>query len=554
MKTAVIIPNWQGRKLLEKNLPSVLKVGFDEVIVVDDASTDGSVNFLESHYPTVKIVRHKNNKGFSSTVNDGVSNTNADIVFLLNSDVLPEKNILKPVLKHFQENKWVFGVSFHEVGYSYALPKFENGFLGHRMAQESREPRETFWVSGGSGAFRRTTWQELGGLDTMFDPFYWEDVDLSYRAWKRGWKLIWEPKAIVEHKHESTINTKYFSLRYLNYIKERNQLLFNWKNLDSKLLLKEHLKGLLWRLRNPGYTVVVFLALLKLPQVIVRRIRAKREVGLTNKGILRNFQESLSVVIVNYNTGNLLAGCVSSVLRTVKYTRTELIIIDNASSDNSFKKIKRDEGVFLIENSKNVGFARAVNQGIKLATADYILLLNPDTVVGPECIKTLLNFAKKNKNLGAVGPKLLNADGSVQPSAFRFPTLWGAIAEFWLGRRGVYSKYTPQRGPVDSLVMAAFLITPQALKKVGLLNEKYFMYFEDLDYCRRLKQAGLKVYYLPEAEIIHYHGISGKKLADEKNQWRRLIPSSKIYHGVSMHYLINLVIWSGQKWQNLFKS
>lgn len=288
IETAVIIPNWQGRKLLERNLPFVLKVGFGEVIVADDASTDDSVDFLKTHYPTVKIVRHKKNKGFSSTVNNGVAASSADIVFLLNSDVVPEKNILPFVLKHFEDDA-VFGVSLREKGYSYAIPKIENGFVGHQMGTDSDQACDTFWISGGSGAFRRSMWVKLGGLDTLLNPFYWEDVDLSYRALKRGWKLIWEPKAVVKHKHESTINSRYFSVRYLNYIKERNQLLFHWKNLKLGWILNKHVPGILWRLQHPGYIVPVLLALLKLPQVIVRRIQEAKEVKIADEEILSQF-------------------------------------------------------------------------------------------------------------------------------------------------------------------------------------------------------------------------------------------------------------------------
>jgi GT2 family glycosyltransferase len=130
-----------------------------------------------------------------------------------------------------------------------------------------------------------------------------------------------------------------------------------------------------------------------------------------------------------------------------------------------------------------------------------------------------------------------------------FPTLTRAIQEFWFGKK-VYSKYAPQESypiPVDAVVGAAFLVTPYAIEKVGLLDERYFMYFEDLDYCRRVWKAGLKVYYLPQAQIIHYHGVSGRKLAPKSMQWKRLVPSSKIYHGLLKHYLLTLIILFGQK-------
>ena len=117
-------------------------------------------------------------------------------------------------------------------------------------------------------------------------------------------------------------------------------------------------------------------------------------------------------------------------------------------------------------------------------------------------------------------------------------------------------KYCPKGSgatKVEAVVFAAAIITSVALTRVGLLDERYFMYFEDLDFCKRVWKSGLKVYYLPLAEVIHYHGASGRDIADSANQWRRLIPSSKIYHGVLKHYLIFAIMWLGQKWEMLLK-
>lgn len=273
--------------------------------------------------------------------------------------------------------------------------------------------------------------------------------------------------------------------------------------------------------------------------------------------------ETLSVVIVNYNTGDLLKACLQSIKETTgnfKNPSTEVVVVDNASRDKSIRGITLRQGsgqasIEIIENKVNVGFAKAVNQGIGVAKGEYILLLNPDTVVKDGAIKELMEFVESRDDLGVVGARLLNLDGSTQSSVFHFPTVWRAIREFWLGQEGAYSKYTPKgNGPVmvDAVVGAVFLITPQARKKVGLLDERYFMYFEDLDYCRRVKKAGLKVYYLPSAQIIHHHGISGQSVAKEENQWRRLIPSSKLYHSELKHRLVNFVIWSGVKFWSLF--
>jgi GT2 family glycosyltransferase len=239
----------------------------------------------------------------------------------------------------------------------------------------------------------------------------------------------------------------------------------------------------------------------------------------------------LTIIIVNFKTPLTTKACVDSIKKYPPEAPYEIIVIDNSQD--------------------NVGFAAGNNKGIKKAKGKYILLLNSDTLVKEGSINKLLEFAEKHRDAGAVVPKLLNPDGSAQPSVFKFPTIWRAVRQYWFGEKGLLEKYVPDKEVVEMAVMAAFLITPACLKKVGLLNEKYFMYFEDFDYARRIKKADLKIYYLSDSEVVHHHGASGKDIADIKNQWRRLIPSSKIYHGLIGHYLINSIIYLGQKWQKL---
>ena len=268
----------------------------------------------------------------------------------------------------------------------------------------------------------------------------------------------------------------------------------------------------------------------------------------------------LSIIIVNFETRDLLIGCLNSIEKSDIKTSFEIIVIDNGSSDGSIEGLKEyrknHEHLTIIENKSNLGFARASNQGIKYAKGNYTLLLNSDTKVKKNAINKLLDFAKKTPDLGAVGPKFLNTDGTIQGSIFRLPTLGRAVREYWLGEKGLLDKYSLEGKnpiPVEALSMACFLITPNCLLKVGFLNERYFMYFEDLDYCRRIKEKGLKTFYFPEVEIYHYHGASGKKLTEENLQWKRLIPSSKIYHGEIVHYLITFIIKSSQICSKLLK-
>jgi GT2 family glycosyltransferase len=271
----------------------------------------------------------------------------------------------------------------------------------------------------------------------------------------------------------------------------------------------------------------------------------------------------LSVVVVNLNTRDLTVGCIRSIQKQAKDLPFEVLLTDNGSTDGSveaFQKIKKEkywnDRFTLILNKTNTGYGKANNQGIKKAKGKYILLLNNDTVVHKDALQNLIKFAETRPDAGVVGSKLLNIDGSLQMSCFHFPTITNAIKEYFFGKKGLFEKFAPKgKNPstVDSVVGAAFLITPEARKRVGILDERYFAYFEDIDYCRQTWKSGLKVYYLPDSVITHYHGATFKKLADEGQRWKKLIPSSKIYHGSIKHYVINAILWLGQKWQKLLK-
>lgn len=272
----------------------------------------------------------------------------------------------------------------------------------------------------------------------------------------------------------------------------------------------------------------------------------------------------LSIVIVNLNTKDLTVGCIRSIEKESKNLSFEVLLTDNGSNDGSveaFQKIKKEkfwkDKFTLILNDSNTGYGKANNQGIKKAKGKYVLLLNNDTVVHKDSLQKLIKFADNTADAGVVGSKLLNIDGTLQMSCFNFPTLKNAILEYYFGKKGLFDKFAPTgKNPVtvDSVVGAVFLMTPKALKKVGMLDERYFAYFEDIDYCRQTWIQGLKVYYLPESVVTHYHGATFKKLSNDNERWKKLIPSSKIYHGFINHYIINAVIWSGQKWQKIWSN
>lgn len=287
MRTTIIISNWNGKKLLEKNLPKVLKTKADEVIVIDDGSTDGSPQVLQQ-FKDIKVVINEKNLGFVGSVNKGVDASREEIVVLLNNDVAPERDFLKPLLFHFSD-KNVFAVSANEPNFSWAKAVFD-GFVKHSPGPKSKKAHISFWASGGSAAFLKSKWRELGGMDPIYQPFYWEDIDLSYRAWKRGWKIIWEPKSIVYHDHGATIE-KLFTSSYRDYISNRNHLLFIWKNINSKKLFSYH-RSLLLRNLTRGRLISPFLgALIKLGEVLKKRNLEKFQAKVQDEEIFKLFEK-----------------------------------------------------------------------------------------------------------------------------------------------------------------------------------------------------------------------------------------------------------------------
>ena len=261
----------------------------------------------------------------------------------------------------------------------------------------------------------------------------------------------------------------------------------------------------------------------------------------------------ISLIIGNYNTYDLTSNCIISIFKFAPSFEFEVIVVDDASPDKSGQKLKLLEKKFdnlkVILNNKNSGYVKTNNKGLKISKGEYKLLLNSDTVVQKNSLQNLVEFAEKTDDAGVVGSKLINIDGSLQESCYNFPTLFNVVG---------YKKFAPHppaggSAVVDAVVGAVFLITPKAYKLIGNLNEKYRSYFEDLDYCREVKRKGLKVYYLPDSIVTHYHGESFKQLADSANQWKKLIPSSIIYHGIFTHYLLLIISWTYQKIQKILK-
>lgn len=261
MKISVVVTNWNGLALLKKNLEQIIKMSPEsqEIILADDASTDKSVNYvkeLQKKYSKLKLIVRKKNFGFSKNSNDAVLKSNGELVVMLNNDIFPHKDYIKNSLKHFS-NPNLFGIGFAEKDHkNWARVFWKDGYIQHEPGKNISKTHITGWLSGGGSIIRKDIFQKLGGFDSVYEPFYCEDLDLGLRAWKSGYTLLWEPKCVVEHRHEATMSK--FSKGLLNYVKERNRLISTWRNItDPKLILFNKLALIGRVLSGPNYIKII---------------------------------------------------------------------------------------------------------------------------------------------------------------------------------------------------------------------------------------------------------------------------------------------------------
>ncbi|PIP85543.1 hypothetical protein COW83_03760 [Candidatus Collierbacteria bacterium CG22_combo_CG10-13_8_21_14_all_43_12] len=261
----------------------------------------------------------------------------------------------------------------------------------------------------------------------------------------------------------------------------------------------------------------------------------------------------LSIITVGYKSEDTIVPFLDSIQKDRDNITKEIIVVDNYPGDKGADRAQEHPlKPTVIRNTENIGFSKAINQGIKICHGEYILIINPDTRLVGSALKYLLDFAEETPNLGAVAPRLLNNDGSIQPSCSKFPTIWNAVRYNFFGCKNCFKKYVPGDSvtKVEVAVMAAFLIPKSVVDHVGGLDERFFLYYEDVEFCHRLYIHGLPVYYLPKAKVQHVHGASGNFVSHLKSP---LLKSAKIYYGPRYSSVLNIVLWIGHKWQVILR-
>ena len=262
-----------------------------EIIVMNDYPQENITKQVKKICPESIVINNKKNLGFAGNVNRGVLKATKNYIFLMNSDVVLKDNSFLKALEYFKKDRKLFAVGFAQIEKDGKIvganrSYFKNGLVYHSpLSSNIYHLKSNFWAEGGSSIFKKKLFIDLGLLDELFNPFYWEDIDLSYRAWKAGYKILYDPNIKVEHHHESTIG-KYFDKRKVLKIAFRNQLIFNWKNLTDKKLIFEHLLNFPKLIFIPGF----FDALIRLPKILQARKKTIKLFIKSDKEILDQFK------------------------------------------------------------------------------------------------------------------------------------------------------------------------------------------------------------------------------------------------------------------------
>jgi len=312
---SIVIPSWNGRSLLEEHLPTVLVAGEVyrratsarvEVVVVDDGSDDDTAAWMGEAHPEVRLIVQPVNEGFAPACNVGCRAARYPIVVLLNNDVAVAPDLLLHLAPHFSDPR-VFAVTCkalwpdsQRLASGGKIGRFARGFWRIHdnydvTTETTRPPYYSIVASGGFSAFDRQKMIALGGFDELLRPFYWEDVELSLRAWRRGWTILYEPRAVVYHRASRTIS-RFFSPTDVAMVNHRNRLLTHWIHLDHPLWILAHGTMLVLLLlsalvRGDGaFLRAVGQALGCLPEVRQRRRREKKARSLTGRQIVAFFR------------------------------------------------------------------------------------------------------------------------------------------------------------------------------------------------------------------------------------------------------------------------
>jgi len=573
-KVALVTVNFGNPKDTLELLDTVKELDINGLefctVVVDKTPGSWIGDVIPKDIPNMVLLQAGIDKGFAGAYNFGMRYAvawGADYIIIINNDTLiGDIGLVKKLIEVLDENKdaivspkiyFAPGYEFHKVRYKpedkgkvfwYAGGHFDwaNVRSVHHQIDEVDKGgfdsvTETGFISGCCFMVKRHTLEKFGYFNEDYFA-YFEDNEWQQRILLGGGKLYYHGGAHIYHKVSQTMG---IGSEQTDYLITRNRLYFTSKyaRCRTKFAVSRELIKQLFKGRSAQ------------KRAIFDFFRGKKGASPYSKTSLAEYTYPirLSVIVSDYKTTLLTDQLIKSILDKrsgFDIKKDELIVLDNATDDNfSILEAKYPQVIF-IKNVVNKGFVGGYNRLMEYSRGEMVLMFNSDIEVRSDAIAKMIDASYKYNNEVVLSGKLLFPDGSPQDSVFNLPTITGAIKEYFFREKGSYFMYRPQaKKPVtvECAVMACFLIPRKVINKIGYLNRKLFMYFEDVDYCRRLKKAGIPVYFYPDAEFFHHHGATAKKIGKVAIN-KQLIESAKIYHGKVYYFLLTATLWLMQKY------
>lgn len=571
MKIALVTVNFGGAKDTLELLESVKKLdvgGFDfRIVVVDATPGDWIGDYIKEKPSNLKLLQVGENKGFAGNYNVGMryaASWGADYILIINNDtIIGDKSLVKKLVKVFENPEvavvspkiyFAPGYEFHKSRYKkenegkviwYGGGSFDWGNVRsiHRGIDvvnigQFDKTEKTGFVSGACLMIKREILEKVGYFDESLFA-YFEDNDWQQRILQSGEKLFYRGDTFIYHKVSRTSG---IGSPQTDYLLTRNRLYFTFKYAPVRTkfaVMREAFRQLFVGRPAQKTAILDFLRGKKGPPPFQEK----------SEGIYK-YPIRLSILISNYKTINLVEALLESIYRKdsgFDRETDEILVLDDASGDDLGKLRVKYPGVIYLENKTNLGFVASYNRLMEYARGELLLMLNSDIEVRPKALSSLVETNAEFDGNAVLSGNLLFPDGRPQDSCFKLPTILGAIKQYFFKIKGSYFMFRPASTKpvrVEGAVMAAFMIPRKILNKIGYLNRELFMYFEDIDYCRRLKKADIPVYFCPDAKFYHHHGASSQKAGGMNKE---LVESAKIYHGSFYYYLLTFVLWLGQK-------
>jgi hypothetical protein len=577
-KLAIVTVSYNGNKDTDEFLASGKKLDlrkFEVLWLVVDNGSDRSVRSVVEKYQGVSWIQTGKNLGFTGGFNRGLKYAKewgADYILIVNNDVVfDDPDLVNKLVKVLEDRPDAAVVSpkiYFAPGFEFYKRRYKKQDRGrviwfaggvfdwdnvraiHRGIDEVDNGdydkcEKTDFVSGCCVLIKRETLDKVGYFEEKLFAYY-EDADWNQRIKEAGLEQWYAGNTHVYHKVSRTAG---IASDRTDYLITRNRMWFAMKyaSFRTKLAVwREAARLLLTGRRAQKEGIIDYF----------RNVWGwKKAVQPTNP----DYPLELSIIIINYKTTELTLKLLESIFSSDSgFYRVrggaEVIVLDNSPDEPCTQAVlKRYPKIKFIANKSNNGFSKGNNQMINFSLGKNIFLLNSDIEVKKDGITNLLKAVDKLGSMAIYAGRLFFPDGTLQDSVFNLPTPWRAFEQYFLNKKGSYFMYAPSGDEivrVEGAVMACFLIPKDVINKIGMLAEETFMYYEDIEYCRRAGKYKIPVYYVPSARFIHHHGQSSKK-AGVGISTERQVMAAKWYHGWLEYSLVTFVLWAGQKWNKV---